>query len=58
VIADIQRSGPSTGMPTKTEQGDLLQCMFGRNSDSACAIVAPATPGDSSIWLSRRSGWQ
>jgi 2-oxoglutarate ferredoxin oxidoreductase subunit alpha len=47
VIADIQRSGPSTGMPTKTEQGDLLQCMFGRNSDSACAIVAPATPGDS-----------
>src|SRR3989441_11731455 len=40
VIADIQRSGPSTGMPTKTEQGDLLQCMFGRNSDSACAIVA------------------
>ena len=46
VIADIQRSGPSTGMPTKTEQGDLLQCMFGRNSDSACAIVAPATPGD------------
>ena len=33
-------------MPTKTEQGDLLQCMFGRNSDSACAIVAAATPGD------------
>jgi 2-oxoglutarate ferredoxin oxidoreductase subunit alpha len=33
-------------MPTKTEQGDLYQCMFGRNSDSACAIVAPATPGD------------
>ena len=46
VIADIQRAGPSTGMPTKTEQGDLLQCMFGRNSDSACAIVAPATPGE------------
>jgi 2-oxoglutarate ferredoxin oxidoreductase subunit alpha len=46
VIADIQRAGPSTGMPTKTEQGDLYQCMFGRNSDSACAIVAPATPGD------------
>jgi 2-oxoglutarate ferredoxin oxidoreductase subunit alpha len=46
VVADIQRAGPSTGMPTKTEQGDLLQCMFGRNSDSACAIVAPATPGD------------
>jgi 2-oxoglutarate ferredoxin oxidoreductase subunit alpha len=46
VIADIQRAGPSTGMPTKTEQGDLLQCMFGRNSDSACVIVAPSTPGD------------
>ncbi len=46
VIADIQRAGPSTGMPTKTEQGDLLQCMFGRNSDSSCAIVAAATPGD------------
>ncbi len=46
VIADIQRAGPSTGMPTKTEQGDLFQCMFGRNSDAACAIVAPATPGD------------
>jgi 2-oxoglutarate ferredoxin oxidoreductase subunit alpha len=46
VIVDVQRAGPSTGMPTKTEQGDLLQCMFGRNSDSACAIVAPATPGE------------
>jgi 2-oxoglutarate ferredoxin oxidoreductase subunit alpha len=46
VIADVQRAGPSTGMPTKTEQGDLLQCMFGRNSDSSCAIVAAATPGD------------
>jgi 2-oxoglutarate ferredoxin oxidoreductase subunit alpha len=46
VIADVQRAGPSTGMPTKTEQGDLLQCMFGRNSDSACAIVAPATPSE------------
>ena len=46
VIVDVQRAGPSTGMPTKTEQGDLLQCMFGRNSDSACAIIAAATPGD------------
>lgn len=46
VIADVQRAGPSTGMPTKTEQGDLLQCMFGRNSDSACAIIAPATPSE------------
>ena len=46
VVVDVQRAGPSTGMPTKTEQGDLFQCMFGRNSDAACAIVAPATPGE------------
>jgi 2-oxoglutarate/2-oxoacid ferredoxin oxidoreductase subunit alpha len=46
VIIDIQRVGPSTGIPTKTEQGDLLQCMFGRNSDSPVAIVAPATASD------------
>jgi 2-oxoglutarate ferredoxin oxidoreductase subunit alpha len=46
VIIDIQRVGPSTGIPTKTEQGDLLQCMFGRNSDSPVAIIAPATASD------------
>ena len=46
VIIDVQRSGPSTGMPTKNEQGDLLQAMFGRNGESPVAIVAPATPGD------------
>jgi 2-oxoglutarate ferredoxin oxidoreductase subunit alpha len=46
VVADIQRAGPSTGMPTKTEQADLLQAMFGRNSDSPVAIVAPATPAE------------
>ena len=46
VIANIQRSGPSTGMPTKTEQADLLQAMFGRNGESPVAIVAPATPGE------------
>ncbi|HLF76910.1 MAG TPA: 2-oxoacid:acceptor oxidoreductase subunit alpha [Dehalococcoidia bacterium] len=43
VIIDVQRSGPSTGIPTKTEQGDLLQCMFGRNSVAPVAIVAPST---------------
>jgi 2-oxoglutarate ferredoxin oxidoreductase subunit alpha len=43
VIIDVQRSGPSTGIPTKTEQGDLLQCMFGRNSAAPVAIVAPST---------------
>jgi 2-oxoglutarate ferredoxin oxidoreductase subunit alpha len=46
VIIDVQRSGPSTGIPTKTEQGDLLQCMFGRNSVAPLAIVAPATSSD------------
>jgi 2-oxoglutarate ferredoxin oxidoreductase subunit alpha len=46
VIANIQRSGPSTGMPTKTEQSDLLQAMFGRNGESPVPIVAPATPGE------------
>ncbi|MCI0604233.1 2-oxoacid:acceptor oxidoreductase subunit alpha [bacterium] len=46
VIVDVQRGGPSTGLPTKTEQADLLQAMFGRNSESPVAIIAPATPGD------------
>jgi len=46
VVVDVQRAGPSTGMPTKTEQSDLLQAMFGRNGDSYVAIVAPATPSD------------
>ena len=46
VIIDVQRAGPSTGMPTKTEQGDLLMAMFGRNSDSPVPIVAPATPAE------------
>lgn len=46
VVVDVQRGGPSTGLPTKTEQADLLQAMFGRNSESPVAIIAPATPGD------------
>jgi 2-oxoglutarate ferredoxin oxidoreductase subunit alpha len=46
VVVDVQRAGPSTGMPTKNEQADLLQVMFGRNSDSPVPIVAPATPGE------------
>jgi 2-oxoglutarate ferredoxin oxidoreductase subunit alpha len=46
VIVDVQRAGPSTGMPTKNEQADLLQVMFGRNSDSPAPVVAPATPGE------------
>jgi 2-oxoglutarate/2-oxoacid ferredoxin oxidoreductase subunit alpha len=46
VVVDVQRAGPSTGMPTKTEQADLLMAMFGRNSDSPIPIVAPATPSE------------
>ena len=46
VIIDVQRGGPSTGLPTKTEQADLLQAMFGRNGECPVAIVAAATPGD------------
>ena len=46
VIADIQRGGPSTGLPTKTEQADLLMALYGRNSDSPVPIIAPSTPGD------------
>jgi len=46
VIVDVQRGGPSTGLPTKTEQSDLLQAMFGRNGESPVAIVAPQSPGD------------
>jgi 2-oxoglutarate ferredoxin oxidoreductase subunit alpha len=46
VVCDIQRGGPSTGLPTKTEQADLLQAMFGRNGESPVAIVAPRSPAD------------
>ena len=44
IVCDIQRAGPSTGMPTKTEQADLLQSMFGRNGESPVPIVAAASP--------------
>jgi len=46
VVIDVQRAGPSTGMPTKTEQSDLLQVLFGRNGDSPMPVVAPATPAE------------
>jgi len=46
VVVDIQRAGPSTGMPTKIEQGDLLLSLYGRNSDSPVPVLAPATPGE------------
>ncbi|PYM09255.1 MAG: 2-oxoglutarate ferredoxin oxidoreductase subunit alpha [Candidatus Rokuibacteriota bacterium] len=46
VIFDVQRGGPSTGLPTKTEQADLMQALYGRNSESPIVVLAPATPGD------------
>lgn len=46
VICDIQRGGPSTGLPTKTEQADLLMALYGRNSESPVVVLAPATPAD------------
>src|SRR6201981_528672 len=46
VICDIQRGGPSTGLPTKPEQADLLQALFGRNSEAPIPVLAPCTPGD------------
>ncbi|HET9675680.1 MAG TPA: 2-oxoacid:acceptor oxidoreductase subunit alpha [Gaiellaceae bacterium] len=46
VIIDVQRAGPSTGMPTKPEQADLLMVLYGRNSESPVPVIASATPGD------------
>ena len=46
VVLNVQRAGPSTGMPTKTEQADLLQAMYGRNGESPVVIVAPKSPAD------------
>ena len=46
IIVNVQRGGPSTGLPTKVEQSDLLQAMFGRNGESPIAIIAPSSPSD------------
>jgi 2-oxoglutarate ferredoxin oxidoreductase subunit alpha len=46
LIIDVQRGGPSTGLPTKTEQSDLLQAMFGRNGEAPVPVIAPRSPGD------------
>ena len=46
LVIDVQRGGPSTGLPTKTEQADLLQAMFGRNGEAPVPIVAPSSPSD------------
>jgi 2-oxoglutarate/2-oxoacid ferredoxin oxidoreductase subunit alpha len=46
LVIDVQRGGPSTGLPTKTEQADLLQAMFGRNGEAPLPVIAPQSPGD------------
>jgi len=46
VIICVQRGGPSTGLPTKTEQADLLQALYGRNGEAPCAVIAPTSPSD------------
>lgn len=46
VVVDVQRGGPSTGLPTKTEQSDLFQAVWGRNGDAPLPVLAPATPGE------------
>jgi len=46
IVCDVQRAGPSTGMPTKTEQADLLQVMFGRNGEAPVPVLAPQSPAD------------
>ncbi|KOS54108.1 2-oxoglutarate ferredoxin oxidoreductase subunit alpha, partial [Rhodococcus rhodochrous KG-21] len=46
VVIDVQRGGPSTGLPTKTEQSDLLQALYGRNGESPVAVLAPRSPAD------------
>src|SRR4029453_5454735 len=46
VIVDVQRGGPSTGLPTKTEQSDLMQAMNGRNGEAPIPVIAPRSPAD------------
>lgn len=56
VIVDVQRGGPSTGLPTKSEQTDLMQALYGRNGESPMPVVAAATPGgcfDAAYWASK-----
>ena len=56
IIIDVQRAGPSTGMPTKTEQTDLLMALYGRHGESPLPVVAPSTPGGASRRRSRPYG--
>ena len=57
VIIDVQRAGPSTGLPTKTEQADLLMALYGRHGESPLPVIAAADPGaTASTPRSRRAG--
>ena len=46
MVINVQRAGPSTGMPTKTEQSDLLEVLYGRNGESPCVVLAISSPAD------------
>jgi 2-oxoglutarate/2-oxoacid ferredoxin oxidoreductase subunit alpha len=50
VVIDVQRGGPSTGMPTKTEQADLNQALFGRNGEAPCIVIAPSSSANCFYW--------
>jgi 2-oxoglutarate/2-oxoacid ferredoxin oxidoreductase subunit alpha len=53
VIVNSQRGGPSTGLPTKTEQSDLYQAVYGRNGDAPMPVIAARSPADAFDWRSR-----
>ncbi len=50
VVVNVQRGGPSTGLPTKTEQSDLMQALYGRNGESPSVVLASSTPGNCFDW--------
>ena len=56
IVIDVQRAGPSTGMPTKTEQSDLLMALYGRHGESPLPVIAPSTPAGCFEAASRRRG--
>ena len=55
VFFDIQRTGPSTGMPTRTQQGDLMLCAYASHGDTKHICLYPADPAEASRWRRRRS---
>ena len=58
IVINVQRGGPSTGLPTKTEQSDLYQAMFGRNGECPMPVIAARSPGDCfDVAIKRRGAW-